>query len=60
MSDDGHLEFNAIVTQRMEVAPGLIVMDVAPDGWALPDFGPGQYAVIGLPGSAPRFRDAEP
>jgi ferredoxin--NADP+ reductase len=60
MSNDAQREFNAIVTQRMEVAPGLIVMDVAPDGWELPGFEPGQYAVIGLPGSAPRCRDAEP
>ena len=32
--------FNAIVTQRMEVAPGLIVLRVAPAGWELPDFEP--------------------
>jgi ferredoxin/flavodoxin---NADP+ reductase len=52
----------AIVTQRIEVAPGLIILRVAADGWELPDFIPGQYAVIGLPGCAPRCAgsDAEP
>lgn len=59
MLDGSHVEFNAVVTQRMEVAPGLMVMNVAPVGWELPDFEAGQYAVIGLPGSAPRCRDAE-
>jgi NAD(P)H-flavin reductase len=58
--DEGRVDFNAVVTQRIEVAPGLFVLDVAPLGWELPEFEPGQYAVIGLPGSAPRCRDAEP
>ena len=31
-----------------------------PDGWPLPDFEPGQFAVLGLPGSAPRHRLSEP
>lgn len=46
--------FNAVVSQRIEVAPGLIVLRVAPDGWQLPDFTPGQFAVLGLPTEAPR------
>lgn len=50
---------NAIVTQRIEVSPGLIILRVVPDGWELPDFEPGQFAVLGLPGSAPRFPFAE-
>lgn len=45
---------NAIVSQRIEVAPGLMVMRVVPDGWTLPPFRPGQFGVLGLPGSAPR------
>ncbi len=45
---------NATVTQRIEVSPGLIIMRVVPDGWELPDFEAGQYAVLGLHGSAPR------
>jgi len=50
---------NAVVTQRVEVAPGLIVLRVAPDNWQLPAFEPGQYAVLALPGSAPRCADAD-
>ena len=47
-------ELNAVVTQRMEVAPGLIVLRVVPDGWAVPEFKPGQFAVLGVPGRAKR------
>jgi ferredoxin--NADP+ reductase len=45
---------NAVVTYRSEFAPGLMVLHVAPDGWNLPDFLPGQYVALGLFGSAPR------
>lgn len=45
---------NAIVIQRMEVSPGLIILRVKPDGWALPSWKSGQFAVLGLPVSAPR------
>ena len=45
---------NAVVTEKVEVAPGLIVLRVAADGWELPDFKPGQFAVLGLPGEAAR------
>ena len=47
-------QLNAVVTQRSEVAPGLLVLRVAPEGWALPAFTPGQFAVLGLPAEAPR------
>ena len=55
-------ELNALVTQRIEVAPGLIILRISPDGWQLPDFQSGQFTVLGLPGSAPRatFSDPEP
>jgi ferredoxin--NADP+ reductase len=53
-------QLNAIVTQRVEVAPGLIILRVAPDGWELPDFTPGQYGVLALPGAAPRCPDSDP
>jgi ferredoxin--NADP+ reductase len=53
-------ELNAVVTQRIEVAPGLIILRVAPDGWNLPPFEPGQFAVIGLPRSAPRVPLSDP
>ena len=47
-------DLNAVVQQRYEVAPGLMVVRVVPDGWDLPDFKPGQFAVLGLPPEAPR------
>ncbi len=50
---------NAIVLQNREVAPGLIVLRVAPDAWQFPSFVPGQYAVLALPGAARRCPDAE-
>lgn len=54
-------ELNAVVTQRIEVAPGLMVIRVVPDGWQLPEFTPGQFAVLGLPPDARRsdLADAE-
>lgn len=53
-------ELNAIVTHRIDLAPGLMVLRVAPDGWDLPDFKPGQYTVLGLPGSSPRCTECDP
>ncbi len=51
---------NAIVSGRIEVAPGLIILRVVPDGWPLPDFEPGQFGVLGLPTSAPRCPLSDP
>jgi ferredoxin--NADP+ reductase len=48
------VELNAVVTQKIEMAPGLMVVRVVPDGWELPDFKPGQFAVLGLPPEADR------
>lgn len=45
---------NAIVSQRIEVGPELIKLRVIPDGWELPDFTPGQFASLGLPGTTLR------
>ena len=53
-------EPNAILIQNIEVAPGLAILRVVPDGWDLPDFTPGQFGVLGLPGSAPRCEDCDP
>jgi ferredoxin--NADP+ reductase len=53
-------EVNAVVTQKIEHAPGLITMRVVPDGWRLPDFTAGQFTVLGLPGSASRLATADP
>lgn len=45
---------NAVVESNAEVNPGLFVLRVIPDGWEIPDWEAGQFAVLGLPGSAPR------
>lgn len=54
--------FNARVAQKVEVASGLMILRVQPDGWALPEFKAGQYTVLGLPAAALRapFTDEEP
>ncbi|UCD74327.1 MAG: ferredoxin--NADP reductase [Phycisphaerales bacterium] len=56
----GGKELNALVTQRIEHAPGLVTLRVIPDGWELPDFTPGQFTVLGLPASAPREPTSDP
>ncbi len=53
-------ELNAVVGQKVEVAPGLIILRVSPLGWELPDFTPGQFTVLALYGSAPRYEYSEP
>ncbi|MCR4315038.1 MAG: ferredoxin--NADP reductase [Planctomycetes bacterium] len=53
-------ELNWSVAQKIEVAPGLMVLRVVPREGEVPDFEPGQFAVLGLPGSAPRcFESSE-
>lgn len=52
-------ELNSVVAHRFEVAPGLMVLRVAPDGWELPAFEPGQFAVLGLPAEARRCELSE-
>ncbi len=51
---------NAIVTLRNEVSPWLMVLQVVPDGWEIPEYLPGQITSLGLPGSAPRCELDEP
>ncbi len=53
-------ELNAVVAQRIELAPGLLVLRVAPVGWELPAFKPGQFAVLGLPTETRRHAFADP
>lgn len=50
---------NAVVDRRIDVTPRLIILRVAADGWELPAFTPGQFVVLGLPGAAPRCREAD-
>ena len=48
------MHLNARVVQKIEVTPSLIILRMVPEGWALPEFNPGQFAVLGLPATAPR------
>ncbi|MFB3908687.1 MAG: ferredoxin--NADP reductase [Candidatus Eisenbacteria bacterium] len=52
-----HNEYNATVVQRVEVAPGLVILRVVPDHPIT--FEPGQYTVLGLKRSAPRVVESE-
>jgi ferredoxin--NADP+ reductase len=47
-------QLNAVVTAKQEVSPRTMIIRVAAVGWQMPDFEPGQFTVLGLPGSAPR------
>jgi ferredoxin--NADP+ reductase len=53
-------KLNAVVTLRDEISPWLMILRIEADGWQLPEFAAGQFAVIGLPGSAPRCALSEP
>ena len=53
-------ELNAVVAMKAEIAPGLFIIRVVPDAWPLPTFKSGQFAVLGLPASAPRIPRADP
>jgi ferredoxin--NADP+ reductase len=50
---------NSTLIERFELAEDLSVLRIRPDG-PLFAFHPGQYTVIGLPASAPRFASADP
>jgi len=51
-------EYNATVVSRVEVAPGLIILRIAPD--KLPfEFKSGQYVVLGMKASEPRIEEFE-
>jgi len=51
---------NAIISHRNDLGNGVWVIHVAPDGWVLPDFQPGQYTTLGVPGTHPRCEGALP
>ncbi len=53
-------EFSTITSEPVFVTSGSMILRVAPDGWELPDYLPGQFAVLGLPGSAPRIPLSDP
>ncbi|MFN2103303.1 MAG: ferredoxin--NADP reductase [Candidatus Promineifilaceae bacterium] len=54
------LELNAIVAQKNELTPRLMILRIVADSWHLPYFTPGQYVVLGLPSTAPRCEMSEP
>jgi ferredoxin--NADP+ reductase len=53
-------DLNAVLTARRDIAPGLAVFRIEPDGWEIKDFRAGQFAVIGLPGSVARCEGSDP
>jgi ferredoxin--NADP+ reductase len=53
-------ELNCVLAQKVEVAPGLVIIRVVPEGWELPEFIPGQYIVLGLPPDAERYMYSDP
>ena len=55
----GNGTLNAVVLQRAEVSPGLMVLRVAPDDWEFAEFEPGQFSVLGLPASARRCANSD-
>lgn len=48
---------NSTLVERIEITPDLLVLRVKPDS-GVPDFKPGQYVALGLPGGAPRYSGA--
>jgi ferredoxin--NADP+ reductase len=54
------MELNARIAQRIDMSPDLIILRVIPDGWELSDFKPGQFAVLGLPGTSKRTDFSDP
>ena len=52
-------EYNATVSSRLEVAPGLVILRVVPDKLPM-EFKAGQYVVLGLKASEPRIAESEP
>ena len=50
---------NAVVTLLNDVSPERRILRVVPYGWDFPEYHPGQFVSLGLPGSAPRCAAAE-
>lgn len=50
---------NATLIKRVDITENLVIYSIKPDT-AIPDFLPGQYVALGLPGSAPRYHGAAP
>jgi ferredoxin--NADP+ reductase len=52
-------DYNAVIGQKVEIAPGLIILRMMPDGWELAEFKPGQFTILGLKPDTPRIPEAE-
>ena len=52
------VEMNATVTKFELINHGLLILRVSPDN-EIPEFTPGQYTVLGLPGTTSRVDYAE-
>ena len=52
-------EYNAVVLERVDVSPGLMILRVGTVGWPTPSFKAGQYAVLGMLVSAPRVPESD-
>ena len=52
-------KLNASIKRRINITDELVIFHVTPDS-GVPDFKPGQYIALGLPGSAPRPEDFPP
>lgn len=52
-------ELNAHIRKIITVNPRLMIIQVEPDGWEIPDYKSGQYCAIGLPPTASRNTLAE-
>jgi ferredoxin--NADP+ reductase len=51
-------DLNAVVQQVVQVSPIMKVFRIAPVGWELPEFKPGQFVAIGLPPTSPKCPEA--
>jgi ferredoxin--NADP+ reductase len=60
MAEKSVPSLNAVVALKQELSPRYMILRVVTDGWDLPTFIPGQFAVLGLPGSTPRCTLSEP
>lgn len=48
-------ELNAFVGEVQLLSSETMILRVIPDNWEIPDYSPGQFAVLGLPANAPRI-----
>jgi ferredoxin--NADP+ reductase len=53
-------DLNAAIAARHDLSARYMIIRVVTVGWEMPSFIAGQFAVLGLPGSAPRCDQADP